>query len=135
MVGRRLLDPRLEVAARDMDRAGNPPLGPLVELADVDDERPVAGRKQIARAGDVDLVDLRLDLLQQLPVARHRFRKCSDPLPGYARNVAIEASPLAASRNRRIVLVVALAALAAAAAVVGATLLQGRGEGRPCPAR
>jgi hypothetical protein len=42
--------------------------------------------------------------------------------------VATAARPLAAARNRRVVLVVALAALVAAASVVGATLLQTRGE-------
>jgi tetratricopeptide (TPR) repeat protein len=47
--------------------------------------------------------------------------------------VATEASSLVATRNRRIVLVVALAALVAAAAVVGATLLQSRGERTTVP--
>ncbi len=47
--------------------------------------------------------------------------------------MATEAPPLTASRNRRIVLVVTLAALAAAAAVVGATLLQSRGERTTVP--
>ena len=47
--------------------------------------------------------------------------------------MATEASSLAATRNRRIVLVVALAALVAAAAVVGATLLQSRGERTTVP--
>jgi hypothetical protein len=37
-IGGRLLDARLEVAARDVDRARNPPLGPFVQLAYVDDE-------------------------------------------------------------------------------------------------
>src|SRR5262249_32575169 len=62
-VGSRLLDPRFEVAARDVDRAGYPALGPLVELAHVEDERPVVAGQQLARFRDVDLVDLRLDLL------------------------------------------------------------------------
>jgi tetratricopeptide (TPR) repeat protein len=47
--------------------------------------------------------------------------------------VATAARPLAAARNRRIVLVVALAALAAAAAVVGVTLLQTRGQTTALP--
>jgi tetratricopeptide (TPR) repeat protein len=47
--------------------------------------------------------------------------------------VATHVSPLFAGRNRRIVLVVALAAVAAAAAVVGATLLQTRGESTTVP--
>jgi tetratricopeptide (TPR) repeat protein len=47
--------------------------------------------------------------------------------------VATHASQLFAGRNRRIVLIVALAAVAAAAAVVGATLLQTRGERTTVP--
>jgi TolA-binding protein len=47
--------------------------------------------------------------------------------------VATAARPLAAARSRRVVLVVALAAFAAAAAVVGATLLQTRGERTTVP--
>jgi tetratricopeptide (TPR) repeat protein len=47
--------------------------------------------------------------------------------------VATAARPLAAARNRRVLLVVALAALAAAAAVVGVTLLQTRGETTTVP--
>lgn len=42
--------------------------------------------------------------------------------------MATAARPLAAARSRRVVLVVVLAALAAAAALIGATLLQSRGE-------
>jgi tetratricopeptide (TPR) repeat protein len=47
--------------------------------------------------------------------------------------VATAARPLAAARNRRVLLVVALAALAAAAAVIGVTLLQTRGETTTVP--
>jgi tetratricopeptide (TPR) repeat protein len=47
--------------------------------------------------------------------------------------VATHVSPLLAGRNRRIVLVVALVAVAAAVAVVGATLLQTRGEHTSVP--
>jgi Flp pilus assembly protein TadD len=47
--------------------------------------------------------------------------------------LATEARPLAAIGNRRVLAVVALAALAAAAAVVGATLLQTRGEHTTVP--
>ncbi len=47
--------------------------------------------------------------------------------------MARHASPLFAGRNRRIVLIVALSAVAAAAAVVGATLLQTRGERTTVP--
>jgi tetratricopeptide (TPR) repeat protein len=47
--------------------------------------------------------------------------------------VATEASPLAESRNRRVLLVVTLAALVAAGAIVGGTLLQTRGERTTIP--
>jgi Flp pilus assembly protein TadD len=47
--------------------------------------------------------------------------------------VATEARPLVGLRNRRVVVIVALAALLAAAAVVGATLLQTRGEHTTIP--
>jgi tetratricopeptide (TPR) repeat protein len=47
--------------------------------------------------------------------------------------VATEARPLAAIGNRRVLVVVALAALVAAAAVVGATLVQTRGEHTTVP--
>jgi Flp pilus assembly protein TadD len=47
--------------------------------------------------------------------------------------VATAARPLAAARNRRVVLVVALTALAAAAAVIGVTLLQTRGQTTTLP--
>src|ERR1043166_8244648 len=86
VVGSRLLDARLEVAARDVDRAGNTTLRPLVELTDIDDEQPPVVREELTRLGDVDLVDLRLDLLQKFPIVRHRFRKDSDAPRGYARN-------------------------------------------------
>ena len=47
--------------------------------------------------------------------------------------MATAARPLAAARSRRVVLVVGLAAFIAAAAVVGATLLQTRGESTTVP--
>jgi tetratricopeptide (TPR) repeat protein len=47
--------------------------------------------------------------------------------------VATEASPVPEGRNRRLVLLVGVVAAAAAAAVVGATLLQGRGEHTTVP--
>jgi tetratricopeptide (TPR) repeat protein len=47
--------------------------------------------------------------------------------------VATEASQLSVARNRRLLAVVAVAALAAAGAVVGATLLQTRGERTTVP--
>lgn len=47
--------------------------------------------------------------------------------------VATEARPLASAANRRVVVIVALAALVAAGAVVGATLLQTRGQRTTIP--
>jgi tetratricopeptide (TPR) repeat protein len=47
--------------------------------------------------------------------------------------VATAVRPLAAARSRRVVLIVVLVAFAAAAAVVGATLLQTRGESTTVP--
>jgi hypothetical protein len=47
--------------------------------------------------------------------------------------VATEARPLTGFRNRRVVVIVAAAALVAAAAVVGATLIQTRGERTTVP--
>ena len=47
--------------------------------------------------------------------------------------MATEARPLVWSQNRRVVVIVALAALVAAAGVVGATLLQTRGESTTVP--
>ena len=47
--------------------------------------------------------------------------------------MATEARPLAAPRNRRVVVIVALAALIAAAAVIGVTLLQTRGQSTTIP--
>ena len=47
--------------------------------------------------------------------------------------MATEARPLVGVRNRRVALIVALAALAAAAAVVGATLVQTRGQSTTVP--
>ena len=47
--------------------------------------------------------------------------------------MAVEARPLGAPRNRRVVAIVALAALIAAAAVIGVTLLQTRGETTTVP--
>src|SRR5205085_2194845 len=78
-VGRRLLDPRLEEPARDVDRAGDASLGPLVQLADVDEQRPVTvgGGENLSRAREVDLVDLGLHLLEHVAIARHSFHKDS----------------------------------------------------------
>src|SRR5207248_655507 len=58
VVGRGLLDPRLEEPARDVDRARDPALRPLVQLADVDEQRRVGTLEDLARTRDVDLVDL-----------------------------------------------------------------------------
>src|SRR5206468_3770826 len=65
-VGNRLLDPRLDVAARDVDRSGDVPLVPLVALADVHEGWGLVGGEQARGLGGVYLIDLGLDLLQEL---------------------------------------------------------------------
>jgi hypothetical protein len=72
-----LLDPGFEMAARDVDGAGDEALGPLVALAHVDEKRRLLRIDELARARRVDLGDLGLDLLQQLSIARHCFPKYS----------------------------------------------------------
>jgi tetratricopeptide (TPR) repeat protein len=92
-------------------RPGNVPLVPLVAAADVDEERRLRCFEELARGLGVDLVDLRLDSLQEIPVAGHWFQKYSDGIVA------------AVSPRARVALVVALVAAVAAAAVVGATVL------------
>ena len=70
------LDPRLEMPTRNVDRAGDVTLVPLVLLADVENER-ASGVDELARVGRIHLRDLGADLLQQLSVGRHRYRKYS----------------------------------------------------------
>src|SRR5919109_396248 len=70
------LDARLQIAARDVQRAGDVPLVPLVLLADVEDDG-LGGVDQLARLRGVDLGDLAAHLLEQFPVRRHRFPKYS----------------------------------------------------------
>ena len=65
-----VLDPRLEVSARDVNRTGDVAFVPLVLLAHVDDHR-LAALDQLARVGNVELRDLGPDLLEQLAVGRH----------------------------------------------------------------
>ena len=65
------------MAAEHVDGTGDVALGPFVVLADVDEQRRLAGREQVARLRGVDLFDLRLDLTEQLAVARHDFHKYS----------------------------------------------------------
>ena len=76
MVGSRALDARLEMAAGNVNGAGDVTLVPLVLLPDVEDER-AAGVDQLTRLGRVHLRDLGADLLEQLAVRRHRYRKYS----------------------------------------------------------
>ena len=71
-VRRGLLDPRLEVPARNVDGAGDPALLPLVALAHVDEHGAVF--QELLGPGSVGLLDLGLHSLQQLAVGRHRFR-------------------------------------------------------------
>ena len=59
-IGDRALDPRLEVATRDVLGARDVTLVPLLGLPDVDDRDGVA--EQPVDLGGVDLVDLLLDL-------------------------------------------------------------------------
>ena len=70
VVGSSALDARLEVSARDVHRAGNVALVPLVLFAHVDDDR-LAAFDQLPRAGSVELRDLASDLLEQLTVGCH----------------------------------------------------------------
>ena len=60
-----------------MDGAGKMALVPLLLLADVDEERRVDRVEEIAGARSVHLLDLGLDLLQKLAVARHDYPKYS----------------------------------------------------------
>ena len=75
-VRRRLVDPRLEVAPRNVDRTRNSPLLPFVALADVDQQRAFVDER--LRARRVSFLDLRLGGLQQISVRRHRFRLYSE---------------------------------------------------------
>ncbi len=72
-IGDDALDARLEVAARDVDRAGDLPGRDLVALADVDDHRGVAvpARELVAQLGRLDLADLALDGAEQLGTGGH----------------------------------------------------------------
>ena len=106
------LDARLEMSARDVHRAGDVTLVPLVLLADVDHDGP-SGLDQGARPRRVDLGDLRSDLLQQFPVVRHRFPKYS---------VAGSASVAPVGPKARVWAVVGASAVAAAGIAVGVTL-------------
>ncbi len=62
-IGDGVLDPRLEVAARDVNRSGNVSFVPLVALAHVDEDGVFALDQRGSRRG-VDLLDLGLDLVQ-----------------------------------------------------------------------
>src|SRR3982751_6755559 len=57
-IGHGLLDPRLEPAARDVRRAGEVALVPLLSFADVEEERWRLARVELMRALGADLVDL-----------------------------------------------------------------------------
>ena len=62
-IGDGVLDPRLEVAARDVNRSGNVSFVPLVALAHVDEDGVFSLDQRGSRRG-VDLLDLGLDLVQ-----------------------------------------------------------------------
>ena len=76
-IGRGALDTRLEISARDVDSPGKMALVPLVLFAHVDEERRVDRVEEVAGARSVHLLDLGLDLLQKLAVARHDYPKYS----------------------------------------------------------
>jgi hypothetical protein len=81
LVRRGGLDLRLQEAADEMDGAGDVALVPLVLLAHVDEERVAL---ELARAGDVDFVDVGAQLCEEIPVTRHDFHKYSDGTADYA---------------------------------------------------
>ena len=62
--------------ARNVDGAWNVAFVPLALLSHVDDEW-FAALDQLPRLGRVDLVDLGPDLLQELSIGWHRYRKYS----------------------------------------------------------
>ena len=132
-------DARLETPARDVDRAGDMPLLPLVGLPHVDEERGLGVGVQLVRLDRGDLLDLLLHLREQLAIAGHYFPNYSfgfqpfrDPTSGYRR-------PMTA--RRRIVLLVGVVALAAVALVAAAVSSSGgsdtteAGEPDPRPGR
>ena len=71
-VGDEALDPRLELAARDVDGAWDDAFLPFLALAHVDEERVALA---LAGRGCADLVDLALHLGEQLSVRRHLLLK------------------------------------------------------------
>ena len=73
MVGRGRFDAGLEVAAGDVDGAGDLPLVPLVLFADVEEERRVGRVEELAGARGVHFLDLGPHLLQELAIGRHDF--------------------------------------------------------------
>src|SRR5262249_11713081 len=94
----RVADAGLEEPARDVHRAGDVALFPLLALADVDEEGAVAA--EILGLGGGQLRDLGLDLRQQFSVGRHWFRKYSDPA-GESASRARRRARRAATRGRR----------------------------------
>ena len=125
-VGRRLLDPRLEVAARDVVGAGDVTVVPLVGLADVDEERRLGTVEKLAGPRSVHLVDLALDLGQQLAIARHDFQEYSGHGIGLRLGVPRRYPRAQMSARARVLTIAGLASVVVVAAIVGATLLQSR---------
>src|SRR5262249_37158089 len=78
------LDLRLEEAAGHVDGARDVALAPFVRLADVDERGRRRRIEELAGARRVHLVDLALDLLEQLAIARHNFQQYSGVLCVYA---------------------------------------------------
>src|SRR4051812_16378960 len=132
-----LLDPRLEVPARDEHRSRQVPLVPLVALAHVEEERRLVVGQELVRATGVDLVDLRLRLREELTVGRHFFPKCSEA-PRAAKEAACRRAAGivgAVSARARVYATVAALALAAAAAVIGVTLVTRTTPSAPAAAK
>ena len=92
-----------------MESAGDDPLVPLVLLAHVEEQRRIIGLEQARALGGVDLLDLALGLVQELPVGRHCFRKDSEYAAGLWKGRGLRSTPM-----RRRYLITAAVALAAA---------------------
>ena len=75
MIGHRSLDTRLEMAARDMNCAGDVAFLPFIAFTDVDEDHAVLG--EVGRASGVNFLDFRLRLLEQVSIRAHCFNEYS----------------------------------------------------------
>src|SRR5207244_6067454 len=96
-----LLDPRLERAAWDVHGTRNVAFVPLVPAAHVDEERRLGAFQELPRGLGVDLVDLRLDASEELPVVRHRYRKYSVAIVANHEPADPRRAPRRRARGRR----------------------------------